>query len=231
MKRIRTVRCALLAALAAGLFAFAPSVKPVRADSGSGLPTEDVLTAKWWEWVYSLPVSDNPLFDETGALADVAQPYKGANVFFLVGVINVTGSAERFITVPKGTAFFFPVINSEFDNVGVAKANRLTVPQLAAAAKAQIDSVTEAFVYLDDVDVSEFIVRVQSPPFSYQLPATDNIAQYFGIDFSGASGPAVADGYWFYLPALPPGNHVLEFGGAISSIGFSLDITYYITVE
>src|SRR5258706_8430346 len=65
--------------------------------------------SRWWQWAYSLPVSQNPLFDETGAFAANGQPYK--QVFFLAGVYNSTGQAERTITVPAGTALFLPVVN------------------------------------------------------------------------------------------------------------------------
>jgi hypothetical protein len=41
--------------------------------------------------------------------------------------------------------------------------------------------------------------------------------------------PAVSDGYWVKVEALPPGNHVINFGG-ISNNGFSVNVTYHITV-
>ena len=70
-------------------------------------------SAKWWEWAFSLPVSVNPLFDTTGALASNGQ---SGPVFFLAGVISVSGIAERTITVPAGKALFFPILNVEADN-------------------------------------------------------------------------------------------------------------------
>src|SRR3990170_3657933 len=47
-------------------------------------------SAQWWRWVYSLPVAENPWFDETGEMAANGQ---AGHVFFLVGVINVSGTA------------------------------------------------------------------------------------------------------------------------------------------
>src|SRR5262245_16635705 len=164
----------------------------------AGLPNLAELTAKWWNWVYSLPVSDNPLFDQTGALADTQQPFK--KVFFLVGVISASGTAERTITVPVGTALFFPVINVEVDNVGVIP--RQNVPQLRALASSVIDTVTELHVTLNAVSLVDSAVRLQSPPFAYHLPAEGNIYQFFGIEVSGTVAPAVSDGYWVYIPPL-----------------------------
>jgi hypothetical protein len=33
------------------------------------------------------------------------------------------------------------------------------------------------------------------------------------------------------IPPLPPGDYVIEFGGGISSIGFSVNVIYLVTVE
>jgi hypothetical protein len=48
--------------------------------------------------------------------------------------------------------------------------------------------------------------RLQSPPFKYTLPATDNLQQFFGFNVSGTVAPAVADGYYtLILGTLAPG--------------------------
>jgi hypothetical protein len=44
--------------------------------------------------------------------------------------------------------------------------------------------------------------RLQSPPFPYELPAADNIIQFFGFDVSGTVAPAVADGFYSFAPIL-----------------------------
>jgi hypothetical protein len=190
------------------------------------------LTADWWQWVFSLPVSQNPLFDETGAKAGNAQPEK--KVFFLVGVINTSGTAQRTITVPAGQAMFFPVLNYEADNATIPPTN-YTVPQLRNLAAQNEDAITELHVSLDGVSLLGSVSRIKSPVFSYTLPPTDNIYQFFGLDITGTikpvvSDPVVSDGYWVYIPPLPSGTtHTLNFGG--SSPGFSLEITYHITVQ
>jgi hypothetical protein len=75
--------------------------------------------------------------------------------------------------------------------------------------------------------------RLQSPPFSYTLPPTNNLAQLFGIPISGTVAPAVSDGYWSTITGLPPGNYVVAFGGQIpltATTTFTEIITYKITV-
>src|SRR3954471_18333499 len=100
MKSIKRSRWVVLAAIAAALLlTLSPPAEVARgADHpAKGLPTTSELTAKWWRWVYSIPASENPLTDETGAFADTDQPFE--KVFFLVGVANVSGTATRTITV------------------------------------------------------------------------------------------------------------------------------------
>jgi len=182
-------------------------------------------TAEWWQWVLSLPVSDNPLFDETGERAATAQPNK--KVFYLVGVVNLSGTAERTITIPEGTPLFGPVVNSENDNV--FNDPPLTVPVLRQQVTDLIDT-SSGFLILDGQEMTADLVhRVQSPVFSYVLPAEDNIYQFFGVDVSGRIKPAISDGYWFYIPPLSRGEHTLHFHGVIPG-SLELDIIYHINV-
>src|SRR5262252_70207 len=65
--------------------------------------------AEWWQWVLSIPVSDNPFLDETGEKCVVGQ--RGP-VWFLTGVLNISGTAIRTCSVPEGTALFVPIANT-----------------------------------------------------------------------------------------------------------------------
>ena len=69
-------------------------------------------SAKWWQWAYSLPVDQNPWFDEEGSCANGAHGQFGP-VWFLTGIINSSDNAERNCTVPAGKALFFPIVNVE----------------------------------------------------------------------------------------------------------------------
>jgi len=237
--------------------------------------TQSQLSAVWWEWILNVPVSISPWFDDTGAKAATSQPYFSApggngNLLFLIGTItvqqlqngDVLGQVTRSITVKQGTALFFPLINTEWDNIcgkphlggncfGAAKFPQvLGVPELQALAAASVDGVTGVYSTVTPTDkkfqkttgdaANEAIARLQSPPFAYDVPATDNIYQYFGINgISGTVAPAVSDGYWSFIPGtgagrLAPGYYVLQFGGGfpINDQGntFTEAITYKITV-
>src|SRR4051812_44091534 len=77
--------------------------------------TMEEWSAQWWTWAFETKASQSPLLDPTGANARVGDV---GNAFFLAGVINESGAADRTVTIPTGTPIFFPVINSAADNSG-----------------------------------------------------------------------------------------------------------------
>jgi hypothetical protein len=78
--------------------------------------------------------------------------------------------------------------------------------------------------------------------FQYIVPNTDNLLQYLGAQVPGAGwptgntplgtvvAPVATDGYWVLINPLPLGAHTISFG-ATSTAGFSLNVTYNITVQ
>ena len=82
------------------------------------------LSAVWWEWAFSIPISSSPFIDPTGVNAYSGQPYANSGLLFLAGTFtvnqeqngNLTATVTRSISVKQGTALFFPLINSEVDN-------------------------------------------------------------------------------------------------------------------
>ena len=252
-------------AVAAVIWVFAPLSQMAYAGS-TRTPwqnlTQSQLTAVWWQWALSIPVSDNPLFDATGAKAYSGQPY--SDLLFLGGTFiqtqltngNVVGKVTRSISVKQGTAFFFPLVNTEVDNVCgtphlggncfkvLPFPRPLGVPKLRTVAAAQEDPATGLSATLTPTD-SGFkptgptgnvgYARLPSPPFSFTLPAIDNVDQFFGITVSGTVAPVVADGYYSFIPGtLAPGYYLLQFGGILpinnNMNTFTEIITYDITI-
>jgi len=209
-----------------------------------------VLTAVWWQWLYSVPLDESPVVDATGANAFENQPFD--DLIFLCGTYTATnvgndvhGTATRSITVERGTAFFFPLINVEWDNVifddptpGVASVvnSQYTIAQLRALAAEGAVGAFDLFCTLTPKGGKTVNVpyeRVISPVFPYFLPE-ESLYEFYGEEIEGLVWPAVSDGWWSYMPPLPKGTYTLHFGGS-SPIGpgstFYEDITYYITVE
>ncbi len=188
-------------------------------------------SAAWWQYVLSIPSSNNPLNDDgsdtTGGVCGVGQ--LAGPVFFLAG--SFVGSATRQCTVPA-VPLFIPIINAECSDVEDPPFFGSNAQERRVCAAKLIDGV--------DVDGLEVTVdgkslpslgyfRAQSPDFKFTLPDMDNI---LGLE-NVTSGNAVSDGYYVMLRPLSPGNHVIQVKGACVSgdcAGFSQDVTYELTV-
>jgi hypothetical protein len=190
------------------------------------------LSAQWWQWAVSIPTSVNPPFtDTTGADCMVGQ--RGAT-WFLAG--NGGGTTTRTCSIPQGTMLFFPVINSvniNTPNVCGQGPNNMPVEDLRALSAAFIDGATKLSLKVDNKEVKSLLQRVQSTVFAVALPE-DNVFDAPCASLGGVPGgiysPAVDDGFYVDLPPLTVGKHTLSFHAENTGAGFSLDVTYNLTV-
>ena len=127
-------------------------------------------SAKWWQWAYSLPVDQNPFFDEDHNCSNGANGQLGP-VWFLTGVINISGTAVRDCTVPAGKALFFPILNAE---CATLEGNGSTEAELRACTKGFMDFATDVAAEIDGVPIQNVQdYRASSPLFTYG-PLPDN---------------------------------------------------------
>jgi len=219
-----------------GLTVFLSLVVFLRASAGV-LPPDAVVegntfsqwSAAWWKWALLQSANEHPLFDETGAWAHHGQPE--SSVFFLAGVFNESGSAQRSFTVPEGKFLFFPLINVFTDNVFVDPP--LSVEELRDQAAAYVNVATNLHATIDSISTPDLLAyRVRSPVFNVEHLQEDNIATVIaGTPILGLIDPMVSDGYWLMVEPLPPGEHIVRFSGTFGSpINFTVDITDVITV-
>jgi len=226
----------------------APRILPPQAESFGH--TYGEWSAAWWQWLFSLPTTHHPLFDTAEASAG-----QHGRVWFLGGTFAVTivgnvsvGRVTREVTIPAGKALFFPILNSEYDNVGCPGSpvppTSFSVEQLRALVSANQDLASAMTCTIDGVPVPGLTdpirtpFRVSSPVFGYNLPANNNVEQYYGLDcVTDPTGqpiqvqPAVADGVFILLAPLPPGHHTIHFGGSVGNpVWLIQDITYHINV-
>jgi hypothetical protein len=178
-------------------------------------------SAEWWQYILSLPVSSNPLFDPDGSQCIGGQ--RGP-VWFLAGSFD---ASTRNCSVPDGVALFFPIINV----VDVNTTNQ-TVKELRAETAPCLDAVTSLSVVVDGVPISglDQRFRIRSNVFSITVPENN----LFGID-AGTYSPAIDDGFYVMLNPLGVGAHTVQFQGASGGcplIGgpFSAIVTYELTV-
>jgi hypothetical protein len=191
--------------------------------------------ARWWQWSFSVPSSKNPALTTNGAVdCSVGQSGK---VWFLAGHFLTGGSFTRNCTIPHGKALLIPLINSWQDNV--CNNPPLTVKELRVGAASGVFPPTELHASIDGHSLTDLeSYRAISPVFSYTLPSSKDNLIYtgFGVKLPGPCWPsltvkpAVADGFYIMLHPLTAGKHTIKFGGTGPG-GFSLDMTYNITVK
>lgn len=178
------------------------------------------LSARWWQWVLSLPAAVNPQLDPTGNNCAQGQ-YD--DVWFLAA--NFGGTATRTCTVPAGKPIFFPLVNTVvFKPYGYE-----TLLDLRKQAAAFIDTVDALSASLDGVAIANLAkYRVRSPAFTVIAPAGGLLPPGW-TSVPGNTDTIVSDGYWLLLPPLKPGTHVLHFSS--SAVGLSIDVTYTLVVQ
>jgi hypothetical protein len=162
-------------------------------------------TARWWQWLVSIPEDRNPAADETGENCGEGQ---SGPVWFLAGTFG--GLNVRNCDIPAGKYIMFPVINAECSYAEYPDLR--TEPELRSCAVSSNDGVTELMVTIDGQAINESQLRsyrVQSPLFNLTL-SENNI---FGLPPSTTQ--AVSDGFWVILPPLGPGQHEIHFRGAL----------------
>ena len=222
-----------------------PSILPP--DSHAYGKSYEQWSAAWLQWALSIPAASNPIFDNTGAFAAVGQSGK---VWFLAGTSG-TGEVhhvDRNVIIPEDTALFFPIVNYFWLNLPEyvpKKGNPDPIWSEMQEAwvrevflKPHVDTATDLDIEIDGQSIKDLEnFRFQSnPPVKINIPLGD----IFGITLPkpdglglnpGLYGPAVADGYWILLAPLSLGRHTIHFKGGFVADGFSLEVTYHITVK
>src|SRR4051812_41769805 len=101
--------------------------------------TWEEWTAKWWQWLLSIPRDHNPGLDQTGENFDLNQI--DPNVLFLAGALAGSGPVERTITINTGKAVLFPVIN--FITSYAEEPSLKSEEALLSYAKSNIDDISK----------------------------------------------------------------------------------------
>jgi len=184
------------------------------------------LTASWLEWSLAIPTSSNPLLDPDGAFAALGQSGK---VWFLAGTVG--GTATRNVTIPTGTALFFPIVNYLWVNTpeyGDAPWSAAQDTNVRGILAANMDTAYGLTLEIDGRTTANVnALRVSGEVGDCTLP-DDNI---FGVPFDPVPHKCVADGYWALLAPLSAGSHTVHFAGNVAALLFWLDVTYHITVR
>jgi len=187
------------------------------------------LSAEWQQWALSIPAPENPQLDTTGQNCVVGQ--RGP-VWFLAGVFG-GGPATRTCSIPEDKALYFPVINSVQINTPnvCGQTGVLSVRELRNAATLFIDGATNLSVTVDGIAIKR-LRRVRSKVFVVALPEKNIFVEPCAPlpVPAGIYSPAVDEGFYVLLKPLSLGPHALHFHAENPSQGFTLDVTYNLTV-
>lgn len=140
------------------------------------------------------------------------------------------GAVIRSCTVPAGKALFFPLIVNECSYA--ENPNLKTLSKLIDCAKSADNNLNYLTLNVDGVSIPNLEkYRITSTKLFNFTFAKDNIA---GVPPGPTSG--ALDGWFAYLKPLPPGPHIIRFGGAETSTtpgqpNLAVDATYHLTVK
>lgn len=226
LRKVASVLITLLLGIVAGM---AQAAGPLPPHSNAYGRSYAELGAAWLEWAMAAPIATNPILDPDGSYGAMGQSGK---VWFLAG--NFGGPTTRSLTVPTGTALFFPIVNSFWVNTPELGDPPWSAEQEALARALVAAEIDTAQNMVLEIDGKSYAVtpeyRVPSTAGMCVLPA-DNVFVYFEYPVLPGPHECVVDGYWALLPPLSAGKHTIRFTGGLASSGFALDVTYHITVR
>jgi hypothetical protein len=170
----------------------------------------------WWQWAASFERAASPVADSTGRLCASNQ---SGDVWFLAGTY---GSARTFrtCTIPRGKYLFFPIVNY-IVTPNPSSTQPLSCAQAIDSAARMTDDLLRILLEIDGRPYDGLVEHRQATRQCFDLGALSRPPLHLY--------PVAANGYYVMLRPLPPGEHVINFGGALPS-NVQL-VTYMLSVE
>lgn len=159
------------------------------------------MSARWLQWAASSHYNRNPILDETGEFAAMAQPN---DIWFLAGCMG--GSVKRRCRVPANRKIFLPILNTWMEPDS-------PTPNFEAMF---------GFLYVNG--------EKQALDWVYPNKLIE-VKGVWGNPVTGSifANKLYLGGLWKVLEPLPRGEHLIQFNGGDNE-GFHLEVQYQITV-
>lgn len=212
--------------LQAGAPAGTSEVMVLPPETSPGGLTYPEWSVKWWQWLWSAPVDQNPGLDATGEFVDWNQ---AGHVWYLAPAYF--GTWERSAKIPTGTMLF---IDLAANFTALTTLDGTNEEELRAAAAWATNNVTDIILRIDDWQLDNVEnYRFISPPgyFGYTLPE-NNMFEFFGLDApAGTYSDAVADGYYAMVKPLSMGEHTVFMSATLGEpYNDIVQVTYHLNV-
>lgn len=181
--------------------------------------TYGAWTAKWWQWIMTIPTERSPLHDLTGEHWYIDQP--SSDVWFLAG--NFATKAEAFprrrIKMEPGRSILFPVLNcvSSF----LSDPDLKTHEELIGRVEDDANSVVKNELFMNGKRYEA--ERVHSDPRIFRMTIIkDNPLKMENLGLTDAA----ADGYWAFLKPGLRGSYNIRFEGSCENGRLKAGATY-----
>jgi hypothetical protein len=187
----------------------AVAVEILPADESWGGATRGEWSARWWQWLYSMPEAVNPSFDITDERCGYGQ---SGPVFFLPG--NWTGEVlEVTCVVAEGTAIYVWVSGAQCSTVEPPPFFGRTEDELRACATENADRLTNIELRINGHDVPDLEAYRDVAPLSTIVFAEDN---FLGVPPGVAQ--AVSDDYSVMIAPPPPGEYEVTISSSYDNL-------------
>lgn len=175
-------------------------------------------SARWWQYILSIPTPENPL---EGGAGNGCVIQRNGNVG-LVGVDPVLGE-PIYCEVPSGMILYFDIISVECSTIEEAPFYGGNEEELRTCALGFTISDLQASI--DGVEVENMDQYVHtSPLYDFTLPE-DNI-----LFTNVLAGESISNGAQLMLTPLRPGEHTIDLHGSIPDLEWTVDMQIELTV-
>lgn len=198
-----------------------------RANAGPGIvsPNSKVQgltygewSAKWWQYVLSIPTPENPL---TGGTGDRCVFERIGNVGLVA--VNPTLGAPIYCEVPAGMMLFLDIVSAECSNLEPEPFHGEDETQMRACATGFTLADLQASIDGQAVKNLKKYIHT-SPIFEFSMPA-DNI-----LGTETLIGQSVSNGAHLILSPLSPGEHQVMLHANVPELDYTVDMDMRFTV-
>ena len=176
-------------------------------------------SARWWQYVLSIPTPENPLTGGTGANC----VFQRIGNVGLVAVDPLVGQPIK-CEVPAGMMLYLDILSAECSTLEPPPFYGGNEEELRACALGF--NITDLQATIDGVDVQNLDQYVHlSPLFEFTVPE-DNI---LGAP-AGSIGESVSNGAHLMLAPLSPGEHTIYLHASVPELEFTVDMNFELTV-